>query len=110
MNVARLNFSHGTYDQHAKTIEIIRGLSRELGKPIALLGDLQGPRIRIGDLVAPIPFDQGEDIVLVHEGEEGPGEIPVTYTELANDVHVGDRILVDDGLIELVSSSALHPA
>ncbi len=109
MNVARLNFSHGTHEQHAETIEVIRELSRELGKPIALLGDLQGPRIRIGELAAPVPFDQGEDVVLVHEGEERAGEVPVTYTELANDVNVGDRILVDDGLIELVVLECTPP-
>ncbi len=109
MNVARLNFSHGTHEEHAQTIATLRKLSREKGKPIALLGDLQGPRIRIGDLSEPASFEQGDDIVLVHEGEEKPGEIPVTYTELAHDVHVGDRILVDDGLIELVVLECTPP-
>ncbi|MBA3646720.1 MAG: pyruvate kinase, partial [Gemmatimonadaceae bacterium] len=50
MNVARLNFSHGTHEQHAATITMMRGLSEKAGKPLALLGDLQGPRIRVGDL------------------------------------------------------------
>lgn len=109
MNVARLNFSHGTHEQHAQTVEVIRKLSHEMGKPIALLGDLQGPRIRIGDLAEPVPFDQGDDVVLVHEGEEKSGEIPVTYAELAHDVNVGDRILVDDGLIELVVLECTPP-
>jgi pyruvate kinase len=109
MNVARLNFSHGTHEQHAETIATIRKLSQRLGKPIALLGDLQGPRIRIGELAEPVQMDQGNDVVLVHEGEERPGEVPVTYTELANDVHVGDRILVDDGLIELVVLECTPP-
>lgn len=109
MNVARLNFSHGTHEQHAETIATIRKLSQRLGKPIALLGDLQGPRIRIGELAEPVAVDQGSDVVLVHEGEERSGEFPVTYTELANDVHVGDRILVDDGLIELVVLECTPP-
>ena len=103
MNVARVNFSHGTHEQHAATIAMVRRLAQEAGKPIAILGDLQGPRIRIGDLAKPINLKVGEDIVLVHEGHEKNGEIPVTYDQLANDVHVGDRILVDDGLIELVT-------
>jgi pyruvate kinase len=102
MNVARVNFSHGTHEQHAKTIAMVRRLADETGKPIAILGDLQGPRIRIGDLAQPITLKVGDDLVLVHEGHERNGEIPVTYDQLANDVHVGDRILVDDGLIELV--------
>jgi pyruvate kinase len=103
MNVARVNFSHGTHDQHAATIAMVRRLAEESGRPIAILGDLQGPRIRIGDLASPINLKVGEDIVLVHEGEEKNGEIPVTYDQLAHDVHVGDRILIDDGLIELVT-------
>ena len=103
MNVARVNFSHGTHEQHASTIAMVRRLAEESGKPIAILGDLQGPRIRIGDLASPINLKVGEDIVLVHEGDERNGEIPVTYDQLAHDVHVGDRILIDDGLIELVT-------
>ena len=102
MNVARVNFSHGTHEQHAKTIAMVRRLAEQAGKPIAILGDLQGPRIRIGDLSEPITLSVGDDIVLVHEGHERGSEIPVTYDQLAHDVHVGDRILVDDGLIELV--------
>jgi pyruvate kinase len=102
MNVARVNFSHGTHEQHAKTIAMVRRLAEAAGRPIAILGDLQGPRIRIGDLDKPITLNVGDDLVLVHEGRERNGEIPVTYDQLANDVHVGDRILVDDGLIELM--------
>ena len=103
MNVARVNFSHGTHEQHTATIAMVRSLAQQAGKPIAILGDLQGPRIRIGDLPQPINLKVGEDIVLVHEGHEKNGEIPVTYDQLAHDVHVGDRILIDDGLIELVT-------
>jgi pyruvate kinase len=103
MNVARVNFSHGTHEQHAATIAMVRRLAAEAGKPIAILGDLQGPRIRIGDLPSPLALKVGEDVVLVHEGEEKNGEIPVTYDKLAHDVRVGDRILIDDGLIELVA-------
>ena len=104
MNVARVNFSHGTHEQHAATIAMVRRLAKEANKPIAILGDLQGPRIRIGDLPKPLTLKVGEDVVLVHEGSEKNGEIPVTYDHLANDVRVGDRILVDDGLIELVTA------
>jgi pyruvate kinase len=109
MNVARLNFSHGTHADHAERIAQIRAVAKELGKPIAILGDLQGPRIRIGDLALSVSLKQGDDITLVHEGEEIAGEIPVTYSELANDVKVGDRILVDDGLIELVALEVRAP-
>ena len=103
MNVARVNFSHGTHDQHAATIALVRRLAKASGKPIAILGDLQGPRIRIGDLPAPLMLEVGGDVTLVHEGEERGSEIPVTYDQLAHDVRVGDRILINDGLIELVA-------
>ena len=102
MNVARINFSHGTPAEQELTITRVRAAASELGLPVAILGDLQGPRIRIGDLRQTVLLNQGDDIVLVHEGEESPSEFPVTYENLATDVHVGDRILVDDGLIELV--------
>ena len=109
MNVARLNFSHGTHADHAERIQLIRSIADELQRPIAILGDLQGPRIRIGDLPLTVSLKPGDDVTLVHEGQEMGGEIPVTYSELANDVKVGDRILVDDGLIELVALDVRAP-
>ena len=109
MNVARLNFSHGTHEQHAETIALLRQVADSMDRPIAIIGDLQGPRIRVGDLPEPITVEQGEDIVLVHEGEEAAGEIPITYDQLANDVHAGDRILIDDGLIELIAIEVSAP-
>ena len=109
MNVARLNFSHGTHEDHAERIRQVRDVAEVIGRPIAILGDLQGPRIRIGQLALNVSLNPGDDITLVHEGEERGGEIPVTYSELATDVRVGDRILVDDGLIELVALDVQAP-
>jgi pyruvate kinase len=102
MNVARINFSHSTHEQHAATIALVREVAEEGKRPIAILGDLQGPRIRIGDLGEPIELADGSDVVLVPESMIKPGEIPVTYERLSEDVHVGDRVLINDGLIELV--------
>ncbi len=103
LNVARINFSHGTHAQHAATIALVRELAAERKAPIAILGDLQGPRIRIGDLHEPVMLQMGTDVVLAYEGAPpGAGEIPVTYEALASDVHVGDRVLINDGLLELV--------
>ena len=101
-NVARINFSHGTHEQHVRTIAIVREVAARRERPVAMLGDLQGPRIRIGALVEPRQLDPGADVVFCPEDEAQPGEMPVTYERLATDVHVGDRVLVDDGLIELV--------
>lgn len=100
MNVARINFSHGTHEQHARVIADIRAIARELRRPIAILGDLQGPRIRIGDLAAPVPVAPGDELVFAPEADARDGEVPVTYEDLARDVRVGGRILVNDGLLE----------
>jgi pyruvate kinase len=103
LSVARLNFSHGTHEQHAATVALVRAVARELGRPVAILGDLQGPRIRIGDLAAPRHVSDGEDIVLVAGEDAAEDQFPTTYEHLCEDLKVGDRILVDDGLIELVA-------
>ena len=102
MNVARINFSHSTHDQHAATIALVREVAEEMQRPVAVLGDLQGPRIRIGDLSAPRELEDGSDVVLVPENLAKGDEVPVTYDRLPDDVHVGDRILINDGLLELV--------
>ncbi|MEO5813972.1 MAG: pyruvate kinase [Gemmatimonadaceae bacterium] len=103
LSVARLNFSHGTHEQHAQTVALVRATAQELGRPVAIMGDLQGPRIRIGDLAAPRRVEDGEDVTLVAGEDAKPDQFPTTYEDLCNDLKVGDRILVDDGLIELVA-------
>ncbi len=102
LNVARINFSHGTHEEHARTISTIRSLALDQGRPIAILGDLQGPRIRIGALGAPVRIDDGEEVTFARESDAGRGEIPVAYGGMADDLAVGGRILVDDGLLEFV--------
>jgi pyruvate kinase len=102
LSVARVNFSHATHEQHRATIALVREVAAELERPVAILGDLQGPKIRLGDLPEPIEVHTGEDLVLVSGEPPGPGEIDVTYEHLADDVHVGDRILIDDGLVEAI--------
>ena len=109
MNVARLNFSHSTHEHHAALIEMVRSVADEMRQPVAIIGDLQGPRIRIGELPAPITVVEGGDIILAAESVVRPGEIPVTYEALAGDVGVGDRILIDDGLIDLVVLEVTGP-
>ncbi|MEP6729480.1 MAG: pyruvate kinase, partial [bacterium] len=103
LSVARLNFSHGTHEQHALTVALVRKTAQELGRPVAIMGDLQGPRIRIGDLAEPRQLRDGEDIVLVAGEDASPAQLPTTYEDLCHDLKVGDRILIDDGLIELVA-------
>ena len=109
LNVARINFSHSTHEQHAETIRRVREAADELHRPVALLGDLQGPRIRIGELSAPRQLEDGADVMLAPEDSATGDELPVTYENLAADVRVGDRILINDGLIELVVLEVAAP-
>ena len=109
LSVARINFSHSTHDQHAATIALVRETAKSLGRPVGILGDLQGPRIRVGELPNPLQLEDGSDLVLAPENTVRPNEIPVTYETLAADVHVGDRILINDGLIELVVLEVAPP-
>ncbi|MFD1957608.1 pyruvate kinase [Paenibacillus thailandensis] len=103
MNVARLNFSHGDFEEHGNRIKNIRQASAELGKTVAILLDTKGPEIRLGKLKEePIELVQGETITLTTEEILGDkNRIPVTYSNLPNDVQVGSTILIDDGLIGL---------
>ncbi len=101
VNVVRINFSHGTHDQHAQVIQAVRAIADELRLPVAILGDLQGPRIRIGVLPEPRQLHAGQQLTLVHESRAEAGEIPVTYDHIAEDVRPGAMILVNDGLLDL---------
>jgi pyruvate kinase len=103
MNVARLNFSHGDYEEHGRRIQNIRQACRELNKTVAILLDTKGPEIRLGMLKEePIDLIQGEYITLTTEDVPGDrNRIPVTYKNLPSDVQVGSTILIDDGLIGL---------
>ena len=100
LDVARINFSHGTHDEHARTIAAVRAIADEAGRPVAIIGDLQGPRIRIGELSETIVVADGQELTFAHETRVRQGDIPVTYEDIAGDVKVGGRILVNDGLLE----------
>ncbi|MNM92900.1 Pyruvate kinase [compost metagenome] len=103
MNVARLNFSHGDFEEHGGRIKNIRQASEEMGRSVAILLDTKGPEIRTGKLkVEPIELEQDQFITLTTEEILGDKDrISVTYTELPKDVEVGSTILIDDGLIGL---------
>ncbi|MGZ9583232.1 pyruvate kinase [Paenibacillus marinisediminis] len=103
MNVARLNFSHGDYEEHGKRIVNIRQASKELNKTVAILLDTKGPEIRTGVLAEePIELVQDEFLTLTTEEILGDKHrISVTYKDLPSDVEVGSTILIDDGLIGL---------
>src|SRR4030043_1877352 len=103
MDSARLNFSHGAPSEHAEKIHAIRDISEELGKPVAILQDLAGPKIRIGHIPDPgIRLDVGEIFILTTETLEGDDErVSVSDPCLHEEVKPGDTILLADGLMEL---------
>src|SRR5512136_1469884 len=105
MDVARLNFSHGTHEDHAAALDRVRAASRRMQRAVAVLQDLQGPKIRTGPLAAGragVRLASGSEIVITTEGEVAGDEklVSTTYPHLAADVRPGDRLLVDDGLLE----------
>ncbi|MEW6602298.1 MAG: pyruvate kinase [Nitrospirota bacterium] len=103
MDVARLNFSHGSHEQHGETLERIRQISRKNDSPVAVLQDLKGLKIRVGALKGgSVVLKKNSTLILTTKKIEGSGgEVPVSYRHLAKDVNPGDRILMDDGLIHL---------
>lgn len=103
MNVVRLNFSHGTHEDHAKVIEIIREVAKKIGYSIPILMDLQGPKIRVGHMTDGVQTVQTGDYVTLTPDLDVLGTsqlIPIDYPTLAIDARPGDTILLDDGLFE----------
>jgi len=101
MDAARLNLSHGTHDDHAARAELVRAAQDEAGRPIAIIGDLQGPKIRVGDLDEPMTLERGGEIVVVADGDERNGELPVAPAVIGDVLHPGHEVLIDDGLVRL---------
>ena len=106
MDVARLNFSHGDADTHREAAANVREAAEAVGRPIALLGDLQGPKIRTGAVEGTFQrLVRGRSVALVAHRTETPDDIEVSHLELVQALRVGDRVLLDDGRIELAVRS-----
>ena len=108
MNVVRLNMSHGTHEYHRGTIERVRQVSEKLRVPIAILADLQGPKLRVGKMrEGGVPLQRGEELILTADDVIGaPGRVPIQYKDLPQRVRPGERILIDDGMLEVEVVSA----
>ena len=112
IDVVRLNFSHGTKEEHRRRLEVVRGIADELGQPVSCLGDLQGPKIRLGVLPeGGVTLADGGQVTLhagVDElssyGDGGVPQLPVVYEHLAKDLEPGALVLIDDGLLRFVVS------
>ncbi len=101
VNVVRINSSHGTPEIRESWVKILKQVLAGRQESTAILLDLQGPRIRVGDLPVPLMLEPGQAVVFAPEESAEAGEIPTTYADLAKDVHVGARVLMDDGLLSV---------
>ena len=100
MDGARLNFSHGTHEQHAEYARVVRKAQDEVGHPIPLIADLQGPKLRIGELEAPVELDPGDEVFVTGDGARD-GELPVRPAVVGQVLQPGHDILIDDGMVRL---------
>jgi len=105
MDVARMNFSHGSHAEHLNCIQLLRATAHKLGRTIAILADLQGPKIRTGALAAggvPVTLRTGQNFTITTRKILGDStRVSTIFLPLPREVHRGDRILLSDGLIEL---------
>jgi len=103
MDVARLNFSHGTHDDHAAVYRMVRAAADDSGRAVGILADLQGPKIRLGKFEGgTAQWSTGDHVVITSDDVLGTAErVGVTYRKLPSEVHAGDRLLVDDGKLAL---------
>jgi pyruvate kinase len=100
MDAARLNLSHGTHEDHASSAALVRRVQAELGRPLALIADLQGPKLRLGDLPTPRRLVAGDEVVLVG-GHATNGELPIMPAGVGGMLRPGNDVLIDDGLVRL---------
>lgn len=106
VDVFRLNFSHGTHEQHAGTIRLVREASMSVGRYIPIVGDIQGPKLRIGEVDGVVSLENGASFEITTDPLVGNSQrVSTPFTPLPREVQVGHRILINDGLVELVVTS-----
>ncbi len=98
---ARLNFSHGTHEDHAEIARLVRAAAERANRPVALIADLQGPKLRIGDLEEPVQLVRGEHVTIAGEDGAEPGDLPVAPDVLGSVLQPGNDVLIDDGAVRL---------
>jgi pyruvate kinase len=101
MDAARLNFSHGTREQHAEAARIVREVQEEVRRPLALIADLQGPKLRIGELPEPVMLDRGQEVFVCSGAVAHDGMLPVSPGVIAEVLRPGHEVLIDDGHVRL---------
>src|SRR6478735_2341471 len=101
MDAARLNFSHATHDQHRAWADLIRSAGDDAGRPLALVADLQGPKLRVGDLERPSLLSRGQEVVIAAEETARDGDLPVSPAVIGEVLTAGNDVLIDHGLVRL---------
>src|SRR6266567_6827437 len=102
MDAARLNLSHGSHEDHAARAKLVRDVQDEVGRPLALIGDLQGPKFRVGGLDLPLDLVQGSDVIVVTGGDGvRNGELPIAPAAIGEVLQQGHEVLIADGMIRL---------
>src|SRR5437867_10418511 len=103
MDAARLNLSHGTHDDHSRTAELVREAMERTGKPVAIIGDLQGPKLRVGTLNATMHLEQGTEVTVVcGDGLTAhDGELQIAPSAIGEVLRPGHEVLIDDGHVRL---------
>jgi pyruvate kinase len=101
MDAARLNLSHGTHDDHAERARLVREAEEQAGRPLAIIGDLQGPKFRVGDLSEPLRLRQGDEVTVVVGANGRGGELPIAPAAIGEVLRPGHEVLVDDGMVRL---------
>jgi pyruvate kinase len=98
---ARLNLSPGTHDDHAQRAELVRAAESDAGRPVALIADLQGPKLRVGELDVPRQLVRGESVTIVGEDTAGDGDLPISPAVVGSVLQAGNDVLIDDGHVKL---------
>jgi pyruvate kinase len=101
MDGARLNFSHGSHEQHRARADAARAAAADAGRPLALVADLQGPKLRLGNLPEPRTLTRGEEVVITGESSADGSELPVSPAVIGEVLEPGNDVLIDDGLVRL---------
>ena len=108
MDAARLNLSHGSHEDHAARAQLVRELQEECGRPLAVIADLQGPKIRVGTLVEPLPLATGSEVTVVYADSAQNGELPLAPAVIGEVLRPGHEVLIDDGLVRLRVDEVEH--
>ena len=108
VDAARLNLSHGSHEEHAARARLVREVQDAVGRPLAMIGDLQGPKIRVGHLDAPIPVPSGSEVTVVYADHAPDGELPIAPAVVGEVLRPGHDVLIDDGHVRLHVEEVEH--